>query len=257
MGEPSRVASAFSGANAYAQYAWLQRRVADHLAQHIRQQRTASAQQVLEIGCGTGFLTEHLIADNPHADFLITDISTQMVQRCRTAMDQINSPNSQTIHYATMDGQHPSIDTTYELIASSLAFQWFDDLDASIALLSTQLEPGSMIAFSTLGAETFHQWRSACKKANVPCATPNYPEPDALNNRLSKQATFWMHVERIHAEYPSAWPFLQELRHIGAHRPRSERQPASTGRFRALLRRLEHLGNFQATYQIIYGILTV
>ena len=39
--------------------------------------------RILEVGCGTGILTEFLIKKYPNASFEITDISGSMLEECK------------------------------------------------------------------------------------------------------------------------------------------------------------------------------
>ena len=60
----------------YERSARLQAQSAEKLAGHLPELDDA---KILEIGCGTGFLTQHLLERYPDADFLITDLAPEMV----------------------------------------------------------------------------------------------------------------------------------------------------------------------------------
>src|SRR6516165_8926196 len=75
------VAASFCArAESYELHAGLQRAVADHLAQHLLELKQP---RVLELGCGTGLFSRHLISRYPDGSFLLTDLAPSMVDQCR------------------------------------------------------------------------------------------------------------------------------------------------------------------------------
>ncbi|PHJ38216.1 hypothetical protein P378_10315 [Desulforamulus profundi] len=67
------------GASTYDQYAKVQKKMAQELSNKI----TAVGKEfreILEIGCGTGFLTELLAREFPRANILALDISPRMIK---------------------------------------------------------------------------------------------------------------------------------------------------------------------------------
>src|SRR3546814_5328607 len=68
----------------------------------------------------------------------------------------------------------------FDLICSSLAFQWFDDLHASVARLARWLAPGGYLAFTTMADGSFAEWRVACLACDQRAASPDYPSVTAL-----------------------------------------------------------------------------
>ena len=49
----------------------------------------------------------------------------------------------------------------YDLVCTSLAAQWFVDLESTLARLAQTLLPGGTLAYATLAHGTFRQWREA------------------------------------------------------------------------------------------------
>jgi len=80
-----RISDNFSGGtDAYDKTASCQRHVAEKLAGLVFKHGRASAtgMKILELGCGTGFLTEKLFEKFPACEFTITDLSKRMLSRC-------------------------------------------------------------------------------------------------------------------------------------------------------------------------------
>src|SRR6185437_5823582 len=114
----------------------LQRLGARRLAGRIRSALAASPQRILEIGCGTGSLSERLAEAFPGSDLLLTDIAPSMLHRCRSRLGEGH-------RYQVLDGERPEdLAGHFDLIASSLALQWFTDLRGGLQRLSGLLAPG-------------------------------------------------------------------------------------------------------------------
>ena len=61
--------------------------------------------------------------------------------------------------YQVLDGEHPDgLPGGYDLICSSLAVQWFSDLNAGLGRLAGLLAPGGCLAVATLAAQFFVDW---------------------------------------------------------------------------------------------------
>jgi malonyl-CoA O-methyltransferase len=241
-----RIGRAFGAADRYERMAHVQRIVADRLAGLIAAE-VAPPSSVLEIGSGTGFLTRALMPRLPAASWVITDLAPEMVARCRAAVGQGR--------YLAMDGEHPCFDgPRFDLICSSLAFQWFDDLPAAIARLCALLRPGGALAFATMAEGSFAEWRAA--HGELTPGTPAYPSPDTLAALAPAGARVAIEAEAIPQRFADAREFLAHLREIGAHVPARARAPLSPGAMRGVMRRFEAAGA-TATYRVAYCRITM
>ena len=204
---------------------------------------TGAPGRILEIGCGTGFLSAELAARFTGAALVLTDLSPAMLAQAERRLGQRAS-------YRVMDGQWPDAELgTFDLIASSLVLQWFDDLPGALARLSGLLAPGGVLAFATLGAESFTEWRQAHAEMGLHCGLRDYagatefPWPAGFACRL--EAEF---IEERHADGRG---FIRALKTLGAAQSPAAHRPLGAGRFRALLGRFS--GGFTARYQVLYG----
>ena len=227
------IAATFSAAaDTYDQSADAQRRIAAALARRIDGVALPQTPRILEIGCGTGFLTENLRALIPAAQWLLTDISERMVARCRARFGD-------TTNVMVMDGERPSCAVgAFDLICSSLAFQWFENMDEALARLSALLAPGGHLVFATLADESFREWRDAYPLART------YPTVETLRRFGDVED------ERFTREYPDALAFLDHWRQIGADVPHAGHQPLSPGALRRALRPFE--SGIAVTYHVAY-----
>ena len=231
------VAAAFDRACDYDRYADLQAKVAEWLAEDIAVQQLPSNGRVLEIGCGTGLLGAALIDRLGDAHWLMTDIAPAMVARtaARFAGDR-------RVVVGLMDGERPHGDDRYDLICSSLAMQWFSDLESALRRLRSRLAPGGLLAFTTLTDGSFAEWRAAHRDRSF--GTPDYLSPAALEI-LGLSVRVTCHQVR----YGSARAFLHALKKIGAGSPRSGYQPLRPAALKQVLARFEAAGSI-ATYAV-------
>jgi malonyl-CoA O-methyltransferase len=239
----ARIARAFSlQAGAYDDVAPVQRLAAGRLAERIGQ-RAVPPRRILEIGCGTGFLSARLAGMFPESDLLLTDISPAMLQHCRARLGE--GPR-----YQVLDGEQPeALTDKFDLIASSLAFQWFDDLRGGMETLGHLLAPGGRMVFATMGRGSFTEWRQAHADFGLPCGAQDYPGaedfpwPDGFSHRLDD--------ELVVQNYDNGMDFARRLKMLGAREPAPGHRPLPAGAFRRLLASLE--GGFSVTYHLLYG----
>lgn len=240
-----RIKDSFAAqADVYDAAADLQWLVAERLAERIMAAMPRNPERILEIGCGTGFLSARLIEAFPEARPTLTDIAPSMLARCRARLG--NRPD-----YRVMDGERPEgLIGGYDLIVSSLAFQWFVDLPGALTRLTELLAPGGRLIFATMGRDTFNEWRTAHDRLGLNCGTPVYP---GLEDFPWPALPFTHHgaEEMILHPYADGRDFVNSLKLLGASEPAPGHRPLSTGAFRKLL--AEFPSDFEMSYHILYG----
>jgi malonyl-CoA O-methyltransferase len=240
-----RITASFAAqADVYDAAADLQWLVAERLAERILVQLPQPPARILEIGCGTGFLSTRLAEAYPEASLTLTDIAPSMLARCRARLGE--RPD-----YRVMDGERPEgLDGPFDLVASNLAFQWFVDLEGSLRRLAGLLAPGGKLIFATLGHETFQEWRAAHQRLGLVCGTPLYP---TLEDFPWPPLPFTHHgVEEIILHpYENGRDLVSSLKLLGASEPLPGHRPLSPGAFRRLL--AEFPQRFTMSYHILYG----
>lgn len=241
----ARIAASFGAvSDGYATAAGLQRLVAGRLAGRIV--GLPPRPKVLEVGCGTGFLTQALHQSVVGGRWVVSDIAPPMVANCRRKLGE-----PRDILFLAMDAERPALAGGFDLICASLVFQWFDDLKVGLRRLTGLLGPGGRLAFSTLTAGTLEEWRQAHRALGLSPATPAYPDVNLFSSVLGDGV---MEEEEIVQTYESAHAFVATLKAIGAHTPAPGRRPLSAGTFRRVLRQLDSDGAAAITYKVAYGI---
>ncbi len=242
-----RIGRAFSRAGDYERHAHVQRRVARDLAGRIAQLDLPDAPRILEIGCGTGFLTQAMLEFGMDGDWLVTDISPEMVARCRAGIG--DAPGCR---FAVLDGEYgdPGDAAPFDLICSSFAMQWFDDQRAAVERMLGWLAPDGHCLFTSLASRSFEQWRAAHKTAGVIDGMIPFlsvadfgaiaPESQACAPQIA------IHTER----HDSGMEFLRSLKAIGADTARRPHRPLGPADLRRVVRAFEALGA-EVTYEVV------
>jgi len=241
-----KIRAAFSSADEYDGHARVQRVVANNCAARIAALPLPPRPRILEIGCGTGFLTEAIIAHGISADWLITDISADMVDRCRARVGA--GPNRR---FATLDGEYgePEDIGCYDLICSSLAMQWFDDLDRALERTMNWLAPGGHCLFTTLASDSFAEWRAAHTASGLEPGTPEFLTVGQLTAIQAATAQAPPEVGRYVERHDSALDFMRCLKAIGAHTAKRQHRPLPPPQMRQVMRNFEQAGA-AVTYEV-------
>lgn len=232
---------AFSAAAlSYDPAADLQRETGQSLLTHLLPaagDRNAGGRLLLDLGCGTGFLTLSLFARNavrPDDTLIALDLAAPMLRQMRQRL-----PNRAGVHYLCADAEQlPLPDNTVDCVFSNLALQWCRTSTSLFAGIRRILKPGGRLVFSTFGPDTLHElkqsWAAVDRNRHV-----NEFDSAATLQRCLEQAGFGdiqviARYSRRH--YPSAPALMRELKALGAHNGARDRPRALTGK--TALRRL-------------------
>lgn len=242
MTRRERIARAFAAAPDYDRRARVQRLVAQGLAARIAALDLPSGPRVLEIGCGTGFLTQALIDRGLGGTWTVTDVAPKMVERCRARIGE--GPDRR---FAVLDGEHGTPDNgPFDLVCSSLALQWFEDAPAALARMREWLAPGGHCMVTTLGPGSFAEWRAAHEAEGLAPGTPDFPAVEAFAALAPESLHVETHVER----HDNARAFLQALKAIGAGTATPHHRPLPPAALRRVMARFEEAGS-AVTYQVV------
>jgi malonyl-CoA O-methyltransferase len=246
----ARIEAAFGeAADRYEDHAGIQRVVAGAVADLAAQRRPGAGTRILEIGCGTGFLTREIAARWPDAELVATDLAPAMVGKAAEGAMVAGT-------FLPMDGEQPWFEGAwFDLILSSLAFQWFDDLPGAIARLADLLRPGGSLIFSTMAQRSFAAWRSAHASCGLMAGIPDYPSLAAVRAMLAGYPDAFAFDEDYVLDRGSAKGLIAHLKGIGATVPVEGRTPLTPGELRAVMRAFEASGARDA-YHVAFGRVT-
>ena len=244
-----QIREAFSGACDYDRHARVQRVVARRLARRIAGLPLPERPRILEIGCGTGFLTAALIDEGVAGDWLVTDIAPAMVARCRDRIGECAD-----MRFAVLDGEYgdPGDGARFDLVCSSLVMQWFDDPASALARMLGWLAPEGHCIFATLGSGSFEEWRRAHEAQGLVCGTPRFPSLGELEAMSPQARQGELCVEPLTESQGSASAFLHALKAIGAGTAAAGHRPLPPADLRRVMRRFEQQGA-SVTYEVVTG----
>ena len=221
-------------ASSYDRHALIQDHTAETLLNKLN---VVSPTRVLELGCGTGILSQHLIKKFPEAQFTFTDLSPAMLELAKTKL----------VSHADMDFQCLNVETAcldgpYDLIIANMVVHWFTDISDALLHIQSALSDHGRFYFSTIGARCFPEWQHVIEQHHLP-----------IGLRIAEQIEGIIAEEFKSVSYPSAYDFLHSLKATGAQFPRSGYQPIGPGQLKRVLRSLDQNGSPTLTWHILYG----
>lgn len=250
-----KVAQSFSRAAAtYDAVARLQRDVGDHLLQQIP--GNPAPQQIVDLGCGTGFFTQRLRQQYPAAEIIGFDIARGMLDFARSAHGGIAT-------WLCGDAEYlPLVDASVELIFSSLAIQWCSNPERLFSEIRRVLKPGGLAAVATLGPGTLHELRYAWQQVD------GYVHVNRFESAARIQASIeaadlaladWQ-VEQRELRYARLVDLTRELKALGAHNVNAGKPEGLTGRnkvaaFKEAYEQFRRDDYLPASYEIFYALV--
>jgi malonyl-ACP O-methyltransferase BioC len=171
----SALAQQFSAAaESYDVWAKAQAEIAARLMRHIPAELSPSL--IVDLGCGTGLLSAHLLDRYPAASLVGIDLASGMVNHCCNSFPAGSfyadppaaaNPGTQSrARFLVGDVEdRASLVPHAELVASSCVAQWFADMPATVCMWAKSLAPGGSIAFACLLQGSFCELEQAYYEA--------------------------------------------------------------------------------------------
>ncbi len=224
-------------AESYELNAGLQRAVADRLARLLPE---LPSPRVLELGCGTGLLSRHLIKRYPDGSFVLTDVAPAMIAQCRR---NLAPSGTQHISFEVMDAGEAGGHADLDLIVSSMTLHWLADPVASVERLRRFLAPGGMLLYATLGTDSFAEWRTVLASEGLPSGLADVPPLPGV-----------VEEERLVPDKDTL-SFLRRMKAVGGFTPKESYAPLSAGALRRAIHATDAKFGGRITWHIVYGAL--
>lgn len=224
--EKTRIRQAFSDAAArYDFAAQLQRTVARDLLSAV--DAAGLRGTLLDIGCGTGFLTEALLAAPGCSMVIALDMALPMLKTARQ-----KSVGHEKLRYVCADAEALPLAThSIDQAFSNLALQWCD-CSAVLRDIRRVLKPDGRLAFSTFGAQTLCELKAAWAAVDDYRHVNDFYRPDELALCLQQAGFRNVRISSVRHRpcYDSVLSLLRELKAIGAHNVQTGRNRRLTGK---------------------------
>jgi malonyl-CoA O-methyltransferase len=206
---------------------------------------------ILEVGGGTGFLTQGLCDSFPHHPLQVTDLSADMLQFCQAHL-QIESRHA-PVSFQPMDGE--KITGVYALIVASFVIQWFQQPVVSLRHWLERLEPNGVICVAFPTCHSFPEWKQACDQLQIPFTANSLPDPQMLIQELSPSIQKYDLKEvTVTTTHRDASEFFRDLKSIGAGFNTSG-QKLSLAQMKKLIRYLNRSGVFQIQHHVAFLLI--
>jgi malonyl-CoA O-methyltransferase len=153
--DKTRVARRFNRhAATYDRHAHVQSEIAERLVERLPAPDLAPA-RILELGCGTGYLTELLARRFPDATISAIDLAENMADATRARLAGA-APGVVDVVVGDVEEQRWKAGS-FGLVASSATIQWLSDPAATLERLARALAPGGLMIHATFGPRTFEE----------------------------------------------------------------------------------------------------
>ncbi len=242
-------------ASSYDDAALLQKEVCRRLLQKLEYIRL-SPQWILDAGVGTGEAVTPLLKRYKKSRVVALDLSEQMLAKASVHGSLLRRPE---LVCADLE-QLPFRDDCFDLVFSSLALQWCNDLQATLRDLLRVLKPGGLLLFTTFGPDTLKELRASWRQIDDAVHVNEFVDMHDIGDGLLQVgfADPVMEAESITVNYQSVDQLMADLRAIGANATADGgRHGLTTPSALLMLRqayeayRVDQL--LPASYEIIYG----
>jgi malonyl-CoA O-methyltransferase len=263
--EHKLVRRAFNNAAAtYDEHAFLQREIANRLFERLDYIKINPA-RILELGSGTGYATQKLLARNPASQIIALDLAPAMVAATRTKfiaptlVDKLFR-RTPTHHAICADAEAiPFANESIDFAISSLTLQWCD-VELVAKEMARVLRPEGLFMFTTFGPDTLKELRAAFRAVDDKPHVNTFVDMHDIGDMLLSAgfADPVMDCEIVTVTYSELKTLMRELKGIGAHNVLPDRQTGLMGktRWQLLARAYEQFrvnNKLPATYEVVYG----
>jgi len=186
--------------NSYEMHATAHKKAAKKLYKLISNSQNCNT--VLEIGCGTGILTELLVQKFPNIQVIASDISTEMV-----FMQKNKKELSKNCQFLVCDGEFLPCARHLDLIISNLAFQWFENFEHTLKILKSA---SKTVMFSILMDGSFKNWAILHELCGI-------KNPMLALKTEQQLKHYIIDIEEIEINFESGLAFLKHIQGLGAN----------------------------------------
>lgn len=214
-------------------------------------------QVIVDLGCGTGQAFKPLSKRYKKASVLSLDMAQEMLAVTREKYGLFDRK-----WLVNADMEHlPLRDACVDLIFSSLALQWSNDLTSAFAELRRVGRSGGLLMFTTFGVNTLSELRQSWLQVDERPRVHQFLDMHDIGDMMMAAGLSQpvMDVDQMVLEYRDFRTLLKDLKAIGATNAEKTRSRGlmTQSKLDALQAAYEQIafenGRFKATYEVVYG----
>jgi malonyl-CoA O-methyltransferase len=244
----SKIRNTFNTASSnYNDNAFLQNEIANRLAEKLKV-ISIKPQTIIDLGSGTGFLSEKTAKIFPNSILVCVDFAQQSLLE-----------NSQNLKVCANAYELPFASNSVDFIVSNLMMQWCPDLTTLFNECFRILKPQGLFLFTTFGPDTLKELKRSWSVVDSSAHVNNFIDMHDIGDQML-QSGFQspiMEMEKLILTYEKVVDLMHDLKAIGAQNV-ANRSKALTGKtkFKKMIEMYENYredGKLPATYEVIYG----
>jgi malonyl-CoA O-methyltransferase len=197
--------------------------------------------KILDVGAGTGTVTENLFKIFPDSLFCVNDIASGM-------LSQVKSKEIQNAKF--LQGDFETLDfEEHDLIVSNFALQWASDLNLTVKRLFSRT---SVLAVTCLEDGSFEEWHKLLRGYGVELPSNTYPSREELDClfRSLQGRIYHTQSKEFQISFTSVVEFLDYLKLLGASAS-NVRIPLKT--LKSIIE--NHKEVFSITYKVFFVVV--
>jgi len=237
-----------AAAKRYDLYSSLHREIADKLLAQVAKERAPSA--LLDVGCGTGYLTSRLKEQFPQSKIIGLDFSPEMLKMAADKHDGID--------WVLADGNNlPFSDGSIDILTSNLAYQWAEGLSGNFTQARRVLSPNGVLACTLFGYHTCQElFNSLLEAKKEDLIFTRLPSQEQVREALISSGfnESMVEEEQIKIYFKDMHELIAWLKIIGANNLPREGYVGKEafGRAASIYReRFSYNNGIQATFEVI------
>jgi malonyl-CoA O-methyltransferase len=176
-------------------------------------------------------------------------------------MARVMAASSQRVHRVCADMERlPLAPNSMNLVWSSLALQWAQDLEATLKGFHRVLAPGGLLMFATFGPDTLKELRAAFAVIDDAPHVNRFTDLHDIGDMLIHAgfSSPVMEMEMLTLTYADLKSLMHDLKGIGAHNAAAARRRGLLGKsawakLEAAYESHRLEGRLPATFEVIYG----
>lgn len=253
-------------ADSYEKFSGLQDKISQNLLEKL-ECLNIKPNNILDLGCGTGKNGLCLLNKFKKTSLVNFDISENMLEQARKKIkdSSVNYINDKYVNFHVCGDMEniPFKGNLFDLVWSSSAIQWSDNLQIVLKHIKRILKPNGIFVFSTFGPETLKELRMINEVLSNYPKTNNFLDIDCIRELVIAEGfvNSSFDVKSYRLDYTNVEDILYDIKGVGATNGNKKRTKGLRGREFIDNMKQEYekyrVGKlYPATYEVIYGLVS-